>query len=117
MPTITTEAVTLASGGDRRVSAIYALLQALLPFAAFLLAIVVPAVVLRQSPGLAAAMSHLTDDGETGLVLDRVRIVLKGRELRRPVDHRRAGRDRDGDGAQRSGQVGAARLCFGHSGA
>lgn len=37
-PTITTEAVTLASGGDRRLAAAFALLQALLPLAAFALA-------------------------------------------------------------------------------
>jgi putative thiamine transport system permease protein len=34
-PTVTTEAVTLASGGDRRTAAAFALLQALLPLAAF----------------------------------------------------------------------------------
>ena len=52
VPTITTEAVTLASGGDRRLNAIYALLQALLPFAGFLLAIVAPAVVYANRRGL-----------------------------------------------------------------
>ncbi|PSV33210.1 ABC transporter permease [Photobacterium sp. GB-72] len=36
--TLTTEAVTLASGSDRRVTAIYALCQALLPFGFFILA-------------------------------------------------------------------------------
>jgi putative thiamine transport system permease protein len=34
-PTVATEAVTLASGGDRRMAAAYALLQALLPMLAF----------------------------------------------------------------------------------
>ncbi len=34
-PTVTTEAVTLASGGDRRTAAAFALLQALMPLAAF----------------------------------------------------------------------------------
>ena len=34
-PTVTTEAVTLASGGDRRTAAAFALLQALLPAATF----------------------------------------------------------------------------------
>jgi putative thiamine transport system permease protein len=52
VPTITTEAVTLASGGDRRVSAIYALLQALLPFAGFLMAILVPAIWYANRRGL-----------------------------------------------------------------
>ncbi|MCB1733362.1 MAG: hypothetical protein KDI21_23010, partial [Halieaceae bacterium] len=35
LPTVTTEAVTLASGGDRRTAAAFALLQALLPLLAF----------------------------------------------------------------------------------
>ncbi|MDP9138901.1 MAG: ABC transporter permease, partial [Pseudomonadota bacterium] len=52
VPTITTEAVTLASGGDRRLNAVYALLQALLPFAGFLLAIVAPAVLYANRRGL-----------------------------------------------------------------
>jgi putative thiamine transport system permease protein len=52
VPTITTEAVTLASGGDRRVNAIYALLQAILPFAGFLMAIVLPAAVYANRRGL-----------------------------------------------------------------
>ena len=38
VPTLTTEAVTLASGDDRRVVAVWALLQTLLPLAAFALA-------------------------------------------------------------------------------
>ncbi|WP_199899785.1 hypothetical protein [Shewanella marina] len=38
--TLTTEAVTLASGQDRRVSAIYGLLQGLLPFALFAFAMI-----------------------------------------------------------------------------
>ncbi|PSU98977.1 ABC transporter permease [Photobacterium kishitanii] len=40
VPTLTTEAVTLASGQDRRVSAIYGLLQGLLPLVFFTLAMV-----------------------------------------------------------------------------
>jgi putative thiamine transport system permease protein len=43
-PTLTTEAVALASGGDRRVIGVYAFLQMLLPFAGFLLAALVPAI-------------------------------------------------------------------------
>jgi putative thiamine transport system permease protein len=42
VPTLTTEAVTLASGEDRRVTAVWALLQALLPFIAYALAALVP---------------------------------------------------------------------------
>jgi putative thiamine transport system permease protein len=38
VPTLTTEAVTLASGDDRRVVAVWALLQTLLPLAAFAIA-------------------------------------------------------------------------------
>jgi putative thiamine transport system permease protein len=40
--TLTTEAVTLASGEDRRVTAVWALLQALLPFIAFAAATAIP---------------------------------------------------------------------------
>ena len=51
--TLTTEAVALASGGDRRAIAVYGLMQtgaALLPFA---LALLVPAVMWRNRRGLA----------------------------------------------------------------
>ncbi|MGH6948251.1 MAG: ABC transporter permease subunit, partial [Kiloniellales bacterium] len=48
--TLTTEAVTLAGGGDRRVLAATALVQALLPTLAFLAALAVP-----QRPGLFAS--------------------------------------------------------------
>ena len=44
-PTITTEAVALASGGDRRVIGTYALVQMLLPLAGFMMATVIPALV------------------------------------------------------------------------
>ena len=47
-PTITTEAVALAAGGDRRVIGATALLQALLPFAGFALALAVPALLFRD---------------------------------------------------------------------
>ena len=47
-PTITTEAVALASGGDRRIIGVTALLQALLPFIGFALALVVPALLFRN---------------------------------------------------------------------
>lgn len=42
VPTITTEAVALASGGDRRLIGIYALVQTLLPAVGFALALVLP---------------------------------------------------------------------------
>lgn len=38
--TLTTEAVALASGQDRRISAIYALLQSLVPFLFYIMAII-----------------------------------------------------------------------------
>ena len=41
--TLTTEAVTLSSGSDRRVTGVYASLQAALPFAAYGLAAAIPA--------------------------------------------------------------------------
>ena len=51
-PTITTEAVALASGGDRRVIGVYALLQMVLPFLGFALATAVPALLFRDRRGL-----------------------------------------------------------------
>jgi len=50
--TVTTEAVSLASGGDRRLTAIYALVQLLLPALGFLLAMRVPRYVFRRRRGL-----------------------------------------------------------------
>lgn len=44
-PTLTTEAVALAAGGDRRVIGVYAFLQLLLPFAGFALAAAIPAML------------------------------------------------------------------------
>ncbi|WP_342586504.1 ABC transporter permease [Mangrovicella endophytica] len=44
LPTITTEAVALASGGDRRIIGVYAVLQAALPLLAFALAASLPAL-------------------------------------------------------------------------
>ena len=46
--TVTTEAVVLSSGGDRRVVAIYALVQALLPFIGFAIASVLPHLLFRH---------------------------------------------------------------------
>jgi putative thiamine transport system permease protein len=46
--TVTTEAITLSSGGDRRILAVYAVLQMSLPFAAYLLAHFVPKLRFRN---------------------------------------------------------------------
>ena len=46
--TITTEAVALASGGNRRVIGIYAFLQMVLPSIGFLIAIALPALLFRN---------------------------------------------------------------------
>ncbi len=48
LTTITTEAVALASGGNRRVIGVYAFLQTLLPFLVFLLASVIPALLFMN---------------------------------------------------------------------
>jgi putative thiamine transport system permease protein len=48
LETITTEAVALASGGNRRVIGVYAFLQMLLPAAGFAVATVVPALIFRN---------------------------------------------------------------------
>ncbi len=48
LPTITTEAVALASGGNRRVIGVYAFLQAVLPFLGFAVATALPALLLRR---------------------------------------------------------------------
>ncbi|WP_245881263.1 ABC transporter permease [Thalassospira marina] len=46
--TITTDAIALAAGNDRRMIGIYGLLQALLPFAGFGIAMLVPAIWFRH---------------------------------------------------------------------
>lgn len=46
--TITTEAVALSSGGDRRIIGVYALLQTIVPFAGFLIASLVPHLLFRD---------------------------------------------------------------------
>lgn len=53
--TLTTEAVTLAGGSDRRVVGAYALVQALLPLLAYAAALAVPALAWRNRQGLAVA--------------------------------------------------------------
>jgi putative thiamine transport system permease protein len=55
VPTITTEAVALASGGDRKLTAVLALLQGALPFLAFVIAIFLPLAWFHNRRGLRAA--------------------------------------------------------------
>ena len=50
--TITTESVALASGGNRQIAALYALLQLLVPLAGFTLAALVPALAFRNRAAL-----------------------------------------------------------------
>lgn len=50
--TLTTEAVSLAAGANRRVTGVFAFLQATLPMVAFGLAIGIPALLYRQRRGL-----------------------------------------------------------------
>jgi putative thiamine transport system permease protein len=50
--TLTTEAVALASGGDRRVTAVYATAQTLAALAPFLLALLLPRLLWRNRAGL-----------------------------------------------------------------
>lgn len=52
--TLTTEAVSLAAGGDRRVIGVYAFLQALLPWLGFTLALAIPAWLYRERRGMKA---------------------------------------------------------------
>lgn len=50
--TLTTEAVTLSSGSDRRVVGVYAVLQAALPFLAYGAAVMIPAILWRNRRGM-----------------------------------------------------------------
>ncbi|MEF2550264.1 ABC transporter permease [Aurantimonas sp. A2-1-M11] len=54
LPTITTEAVALAAGGNRRVIGAYALLQTALPFLAFAAASLAPVLLARGRRGMRA---------------------------------------------------------------
>jgi putative thiamine transport system permease protein len=51
--TLTTEAVTLASGDDRRVTAVWALLQAAMPFVVYAIAVSLPRLLFAGRRGLA----------------------------------------------------------------
>ena len=50
--TLTTEAVTLSSGGDRRIVGLYTLLAAFLPWLFYGAAITLPALLFRRRKGL-----------------------------------------------------------------
>jgi putative thiamine transport system permease protein len=50
--TLTTDAVALASGGDRRAIGVYALAQTLAALAPFLLALLLPRVIWRNRAGV-----------------------------------------------------------------
>ncbi|MBW0005687.1 MAG: ABC transporter permease subunit [Hyphomicrobiales bacterium] len=50
--TVTTEAVGLAAGADRRVIGVFALIQAILPFLGFAVALLVPGLLFRNRRGL-----------------------------------------------------------------
>ncbi|MGB8712981.1 MAG: ABC transporter permease, partial [Onishia taeanensis] len=52
LSTLTTEAVSLASGGDRRLTAVYALMQLLLPALGFALALALPRMLMRHRSGV-----------------------------------------------------------------
>lgn len=52
LTTVTTEAIALASGADRRIGAFYAFVQAVLPMAAFTLALLVPRRIYSDRRGM-----------------------------------------------------------------
>ncbi len=54
-PTLTTEAVALATGGDRRIIGVHVFLQAILPLLGFALAVGVPGWLYRDRRGMRAA--------------------------------------------------------------
>ena len=108
--TITTEAVALASGGNRRVIGVYAFLQMVLPALGFLVATAVPALIFRNRRAMRVLNRRIRWQREQALFLDQVSISLGGRAARRADAPRRAGRSADGHGAVRLGQVDAARL-------
>jgi putative thiamine transport system permease protein len=53
MATLTTEAVTLSSGADRRILGVFTFLQAMFPLAVYVAAIAVPGLVFRHRKGMA----------------------------------------------------------------
>ncbi len=53
MATLTTEAVTLSSGADRRILGVFTFLQATLPLAVYVAALAIPAIVYRRRRAMA----------------------------------------------------------------
>ena len=53
--TITTEAVALSAGGNRRLIGVYALMQMLLPFVGFLIATLIPTLFYKNRRGMTPA--------------------------------------------------------------
>ncbi|MEL6196822.1 MAG: ABC transporter permease, partial [Pseudomonadota bacterium] len=53
--TVTTEAVALAAGGDRRLIGVWGIVQAAAPLPAFALALALPALLWRRRRGMTAA--------------------------------------------------------------
>lgn len=58
LPTLTTEAVTLASSSNRRVTAVVSTLQAALPLLAYMAAVILPAYLHRHRRDLAQGISR-----------------------------------------------------------
>ncbi len=56
--TLTTEAIALSSGSDRRVTAVHAMLQALLPLLAYLAATAIPAIRFRDRRGMMSGLAR-----------------------------------------------------------
>ncbi|MBQ0762183.1 ABC transporter permease [Marinobacter psychrophilus] len=52
--TVTTEAVALSSGGDRRLIGVWAMVQAITPFIGFLLALLIPRLLWKERRGMQA---------------------------------------------------------------
>jgi putative thiamine transport system permease protein len=50
--TLTTDAVALAAGNDRRMIGIYGILQTILPFIGFGIAMIIPAILFRCRRGM-----------------------------------------------------------------
>ena len=114
--TLTTEAVTLSSGGDRRVIGVYAFIQALLPLAVYAIALALPALIYRQPQGTGMMeWSRCDEAGQTSGVRTGFRggarfcatFSISNRRrgaAGRARPHRSAGRRGDRDGAERVGE-------------
>jgi putative thiamine transport system permease protein len=53
LATLTTEAVTLSSGADRRILGVFAFLQALIPLLVYVAALAIPLIVFRNRKAMA----------------------------------------------------------------